>query len=584
MLKRRSLRLLSALLCTALASPLFGWQLSYKDEGFAQSEQESLAKILEQGAGASLEGKSADAVWEALQADRDLLLRALKARGYYAAKVDAQLSDSNDAQSKLIVDPGARYTLSKLTLVSDVDWIDNSHLSDLPIETGQPLVADAVLASLESLQQRLREIPGLSLLDLSYKVRLDDEDSSGDLVFTVEDAKRARFGGVRFDGLESINETWLRAMIPWQEGDLYSPSKLQALRSNYIELALFDAVDIQAATPEVDLAPVELNVRLDERLHRSIKAGAWAASDETLGLRFAWEHRNIDAKGGRLRLGSEGSVLWQRLNAEYLRRPRTPSSFGMSVEGLLEREDLEAYTSLSAEARATWSKKLGKLWSVSFGPRCDASQVKSATSNTTHLILLAFGRVQRDSRDNALDPTRGSILGIECAPAIDVLDSDLIFVRSEVGASAYCALTRSSAPAVLATRCLLSTIIGPSLHRLPRNYRLYTGGPGSIRGYGYRTGSALSDDEPIGGKSLFEASLELRFRLWREIGAVLFTDAGYAFQDSLPFAKGSPLVAVGTGARYFTSFGPIRLDVAFPVTGRPSDDRWKLYISIGQAF
>ena len=40
----------------------------------------------------------------------------------------------------------------------------------------------------------------------------------------------------------------------------------------------------------------------------------------------------------------------------------------------------------------------------------------------------------------------------------------------------------------------------------------------------------------------------------------------------------------GVGLRYFTEFGPVRLDVAFPINPRRSDDVFQVYIGIGQAF
>ncbi len=42
--------------------------------------------------------------------------------------------------------------------------------------------------------------------------------------------------------------------------------------------------------------------------------------------------------------------------------------------------------------------------------------------------------------------------------------------------------------------------------------------------------------------------------------------------------------AAGLGLRYFTGFGPVRLDVAFPIHKRDSDDTYQFYISFGQAF
>jgi translocation and assembly module TamA len=43
-------------------------------------------------------------------------------------------------------------------------------------------------------------------------------------------------------------------------------------------------------------------------------------------------------------------------------------------------------------------------------------------------------------------------------------------------------------------------------------------------------------------------------------------------------------VGAGIGARYYTSIGPLRLDVAMPLNRQPGGDAFELYIGIGQAF
>ena len=43
-------------------------------------------------------------------------------------------------------------------------------------------------------------------------------------------------------------------------------------------------------------------------------------------------------------------------------------------------------------------------------------------------------------------------------------------------------------------------------------------------------------------------------------------------------------VGAGGGVRYLSGFGPLRLDVAFPINPRPTDSFVAVYVSLGQAF
>jgi translocation and assembly module TamA len=92
------------------------------------------------------------------------------------------------------------------------------------------------------------------------------------------------------------------------------------------------------------------------------------------------------------------------------------------------------------------------------------------------------------------------------------------------------------------------------------------------------------ENDPLGGRSLFEASGEVRARVTDTIGVVAFVDTGAAFTSRYPDFDDELRIGVGPGIRYFSGIGPIRLDVGFPVNRRDSDDAFQLYISIGQAF
>jgi translocation and assembly module TamA len=138
---------------------------------------------------------------------------------------------------------------------------------------------------------------------------------------------------------------------------------------------------------------------------------------------------------------------------------------------------------------------------------------------------------------------------------------------------------------VLAGRSAIGTLFGESRADVPANLRFYAGGGGSVRGFAFQSAGELDQDHnPIGGRSLFEASGEVRVRVTDTIGVVAFVDAGAAFTSPVPDFDDELRIGVGPGIRYFSPIGPLRLDVGFPVNPRDSDDAFQLYISIGQAF
>ena len=106
-----------------------------------------------------------------------------------------------------------------------------------------------------------------------------------------------------------------------------------------------------------------------------------------------------------------------------------------------------------------------------------------------------------------------------------------------------------------------------------------------MRGYDFQSVGPLDgDDDPIGGRSLFHFSLELRQRVFGDFSLVPFVDGGTVFEREFPDFSEDLQFGAGIGVRYATAVGPLRFDLAAPLNGRDRDDAVAFYISLGQAF
>ena len=154
---------------------------------------------------------------------------------------------------------------------------------------------------------------------------------------------------------------------------------------------------------------------------------------------------------------------------------------------------------------------------------------------------------------------------------------------------------------VVAARASAGTIQGIDRFDLAPSRRFYAGGGGSVRGFAYQQLGPKSvepkpdfdptdpDEEdnpfisrPIGGRSFNEASVEVRYR-FGDYGVVGFIDAGQVYDSTTP-GLSDLRYGVGIGGRFYTDFGPFRLDLATPLNRREGESRINVYVSIGQAF
>jgi outer membrane protein insertion porin family/translocation and assembly module TamA len=124
----------------------------------------------------------------------------------------------------------------------------------------------------------------------------------------------------------------------------------------------------------------------------------------------------------------------------------------------------------------------------------------------------------------------------------------------------------------------------------------FSGGTGSNRGYGareigphgvvpfYNPGQSEADilttcdpnsssyspaacDLPLGGFTLWEASLELRYPVFGSLSGTAFTDTSDVAPEKLSYRFNHPHLSVGAGLRYDTPVGAIRFDVGYRIPG-----------------
>jgi translocation and assembly module TamA len=497
----------------------------------------------------------------------------------------------------------------------------------LPLSPGAPAVAAEVLAAGAALQSALAD-SGYAFAKVAKPVAYEKPAPHVlDVTFPVSTGPRARIGAIRIEGLKHVHESVVRRRLLIHAGEEYDAADIERARQDLLNMGVFSTVSVKmgTATPG-ERVPLTFSVAEAKRF--TIGLSAAYSSDLGGSGGINWSDRDVFGGGQQLDLSATAIDLGGTASTgigydskvayripDFRRRDQTLS---LSVEAL--RQELQAYAENGQLTGAVVSRKLSSLWNATAGVAyehevigqpgatcppppgvtpvstggiavCPFSQIR-----TYELLLLPLTALY-DSTDLAsplLDPTRGFRISLNLKPTFAYGQSGSVFVVSEASVRHYLDLhTLFSADppgrSVLATKLMAGLAEGAYWSNLPPDQRFYAGGSGTVRGYRYQSVgpqfqiNGAPSGIPEGGTTIEVLDLELRQRVGTNFGFVIFADGGGVSQSSAPFT-GAFRVGVGTGVRYYTSIGPIRFDVAFPVARRPSDDRFEIYIGLGQAF
>jgi translocation and assembly module TamA len=532
------------------------------------------------------------------RADRQLLLDILNGQGFFDANVQVQ-TETSATQGGLVnvvltALPGRRYYLGQIAFagpsVQPADLISGQFVP----KTGDAIVADVILAAEAQLSVALPQ-NGYPFANVGQRdILLDEANGIGDYTLPVDPGARSYFGQLLTEGTLAFGPQHIAILRRFKTDDLYDSRKVDDLRAALIATGLLSTVSVEAV-PGEGVAPdgtpyADLLVRQEAAPPRSLAASAGYGTGQGFRAEGSWTHRNLFPPEGALRaaalLGTQeqaASIAFDRTNAG--RRDR---NIEISVSALHSNFDaFEAYTgrlgmTMALVSTPIWQKKF--TWSIGaeiLGTSEDAFELARGVRDRQLYYVAALPlQVGFDRSNDLLDPVRGYRVNLRVSPEASLGTGKQIYARAILDGSFYYPVQDNI---VVAARARVGTISGISRDNLAPSRRFYGGGGGSVRGFGYqRLGPLDPNYDPIGGRSLNEFALEGRYR-FGNFGVVGFIDAGQAYESSIPKFD-DWRVGVGVGGRFYTNFGPVRLDLATPLNRRPGDSRFSVYVSIGQAF
>ena len=534
--------------------------------------------------------------------DATLLGELLRANGYYDPIVATRIENAPAGASQpnrlvviLTATPGPQYHFASVALPGlaatgeDAAPLRKAFGIDVP----DPVIAADVLAADIALKLEFgkRGYPFAKVGDRDIEINHDTDPAA--LTQPVDPNGKRRFGDIKVTGSPPFPAKHIGIIARFEKGQVYSQPLIDDLRRALIATGVIATAKV-TPTPTADPELVDINVALTSAPLRTLAAEAGYGTGEGFRLEGSWQHRNFFNPEGAVTFRAVAGTQEQLLSATLRRnnfRRRDQILNAQIVASNLNRNAFQARTfalaaNIERQTNIIWQKK----WTWSVGAELIASDERDVVLSTglkrrrTFFIAALPLALGYDGSDDLLDPKRGFRLSGRLSPEASFQGSAFGYARSQFDGSVYFPVTPKI---VIATRARIGSIAGASRDRIAPSRRFYAGGGGSVRGYGYqRIGPLDADNNPIGGRSLAEFSLEGRIRLpyfGGNFGLVPFVDAG-TISTSLYPRLGDLRLGAGVGLRYYSNFGPIRIDAGVPLNPRKGDSPIGVYVSLGQAF
>ena len=529
-------------------------------------------------------------------ADADLLTGLLRAQGYYDATVEARTEKAGSTLNVLLaVDPGQQYRFASVELpglgaaAEDAPALRQA----FAVKAGDPVIAANVIAAGQALQRRLGEngFAGARIGD--QDVAINHETHRATLTLPVDPGPVARFGVIRSSGKPPFSARHLGTIARFHKGDIFKRSKVEDFRRALIATTLVSVAEVRPV-PTDGGRTIDLAVRLEPAPQHTIAGEPGYGTGQGARIEASWTDRNFFNPEGALTLRGVAGTNEQLAAVQVRRNNFLQRDQVLNLQFSASNQTFDAYEAKTVRLAANIERQSNFIWHKKWTWTAGAEVLgtdergvfSTAGSKSTRKFLIAAvpAGLGYDSSDSLLDPTRGFRLSGRVSPEISFHGGSFTYARTQIDASAYHPI---SDRVVVAGRVRLGTIIGAGVYDIAPSRRFYSGGGGSVRGYGYqRLGPKDVDGDPIGGRGLAEFGLEARIRLKQfggNFGLVPFVDGGSLTTEPLPDFK-DWRIAAGLGVRYYSSFGPIRIDLGVPLKRDKGDGPVAVTVSLGQAF
>jgi outer membrane protein assembly complex protein YaeT len=527
--------------------------------------------------------------------DLERLERLYESRGYYGTTVSNDL-EVDDAEglitAHISVHEVVPAVISEIDVQVSKDGADQKEPpfpKELPVKRGQVFRESDYQQAEQVLRTAFLE-NGYAFVKTERHAEVDLDDRQVRIRYVVHPGPLAVFGKTGVSGVTTVDPQLITRELTYREGESYALSKVVETRDKLLALDLFGTVRVGPADPQTPNSVVPMSIEVTEKSHREIKVSAGYGTEDQFRTQLEWRNLNWLGGGRRLSLLTKYSGIETSGSINFTQ----PHFFSPTTQAIVNfahnQEKEQTYDLQASRFRPRLEHQFSKTLSAFIGYRLEYDQLSDVADATVQEL----GGIEKkgllsgptlgllwNTTDDLLNPKRGNIVSFTFDNA--GWGGKYKFYKFTTEGKKFLEIGWET---VFASRLKLG--LGDAIgaeKNLPLFERFYSGGDKSVRGYGRRRLGPLSaSDDPLGGRSLLEGSLELRRPIWKELNGAIFVDFGQVSRRAFDVPVDNLQFSRGFGLSYSTPIGPIRIDVGFPFNPPRGDRAWQIHFSIGGAF
>jgi outer membrane protein insertion porin family len=544
-----------------------------------------------------------------LQDDVDHLSAYYYSEGYLNAHVDYPVLARHGDSITVTFDisEGPRYRVGAVDLAGDLR-VPKSELQHLlTLKVGQPFSSTTMQHDVLTLSDFYSN-RGYAYVNVDPRTAINPSAHQVGVDFNINPGSEVLVDRINITGNTKTSDKVIRRELVIQEQEPYSTEKIQKSKQRLDALGYFSNTRIST---EPGPAPdkIDLDVAVQEANTASLQVGGGYDSYSSVFGNFIVSNTNLFGGGESASASAQIGFLYRDLNLNYTEPWFLDMPLSVSLSGFYDKLYLFSFnqTNLGFQINTGYPlaelgfKKIGPLSlediTLGLGYQFESVGISGLPELATFDILRYKGyqqvseimpSIRRFTVDNPQDPRSGSVtnFNLELAGL-----GGTSFVKGLFHSRFFFAYLKSPRWGEWVFSPGITYGIGTSLggnrgSELPLYERFFPGGlggGGDVRGYQiYSLGPQVTLFNPlgqpfgieqVGGSQELLLSGETTFPIIQSFGirGAAFVDAGNSFFLTQSYSLSSLQAAAGFGIRWRSPFGPIAVDLAFPLNPRPND-------------